>query len=348
MPPAPARASVLRWHVNHGWDAAGEAIPVSAIPETHRPEVIPHVLPQLGTAGRDRGRRAREDPRRGAARDRLRRARPGARLHVLAIGVSDYGEAARHLDARLRRPGRPRPRRRAAQLAERPLRPGARQRARRRRGDQGGDPRASSRAMRDAMAQRRRRRPGGGPLLRPRRRWSTATSSTCCRTASTPARPTAIEGDARCRPPQFHDEIAAIAAARPGDPASRRLPLRRRHRAGSTARCARCSTAPNVTVFTSSSAGELSVEDDAWQNGAFTEALLEALRRGDPDGDGLIRISDLSRYLSQRVPALTGGQQRPDVEIHFDGPHPRRDPLRRVNVSPARRVPVHGLCMGCA
>ena len=77
--------------------------------------------------------------------------------------------------------------------------------------------------------------------------------------------------------------------------------------------------APNVTVFTSSSAGELSVEDDAWQNGAFTEALLEALRRGDPDRDGLVRVSDLSSYLTQRVPALTGGKQRPDVEVHFDG-----------------------------
>ena len=76
--------------------------------------------------------------------------------------------------------------------------------------------------------------------------------------------------------------------------------------------------APNVTVFTSSSAGELSVEDDAWQNGAFTEALLEALAPGDPDGDGLVRVSDLSSHLSERVPALTGGRQRPDVEIHFD------------------------------
>ncbi len=73
--------------------------------------------------------------------------------------------------------------------------------------------------------------------------------------------------------------------------------------------------APNVSVFTSSSAGESSLEDAAWQNGAFTEALLEALRR-DPDRDSLVRISDIAAYLSDRVPALTRNRQHPEVELH--------------------------------
>jgi uncharacterized caspase-like protein len=76
--------------------------------------------------------------------------------------------------------------------------------------------------------------------------------------------------------------------------------------------------APNVTVFSSSAAGENSFERADWQNGAFTEALLEAFRSADADRDGLIRVSDLSGYLSWRVPALTGGAQNPDIEMHFD------------------------------
>ena len=35
----PGAHGVLRWHVNHGWDAPGEAIPVSDIAELRRPEV---------------------------------------------------------------------------------------------------------------------------------------------------------------------------------------------------------------------------------------------------------------------------------------------------------------------
>ena len=94
MPPRPARASVLRWHVNHGWDAAGEAIPVSAIPETHRPEVIQAVLPQLGTAGALAV--AELAKIRGAVQAATKAAvPPGARLHVLTVGVGDYGRRRR-------------------------------------------------------------------------------------------------------------------------------------------------------------------------------------------------------------------------------------------------------------
>jgi hypothetical protein len=112
----------------------------------------------------------------------------------------------------------------------------------------------------------------------------------------------------------FHDEIAAIAQH------GRVLVLLDACRSGGAIASADRSlramlTAPNVTVLTSSTAGEASVEHADWENGAFTEALLEALREADYDGDALIRISDLSRYLAERVPALTSGRQHPDVEI---------------------------------
>ena len=93
----PGARSILRWHVNRGWDRAAEAVPVSEIPETNRPEVIRHVLPQMGTPG------ALAVTEMAKIRGAVRRATgsdiaPGARLHALAIGISDYGEAARHLD----------------------------------------------------------------------------------------------------------------------------------------------------------------------------------------------------------------------------------------------------------
>ena len=53
----------------------------------------------------------------------------------------------------------------------------------------------------------------------------------------------------------------------------------------------------------------------ASNSGAFAEARIEALRQADYDGDALIRLSDLSRYLAERVPVLTGNRQHPDVEI---------------------------------
>jgi hypothetical protein len=82
---------VLRWHVN--LDAAAETVPVSDIPRLRRPDALPFVLQQLETAralGIADMIAARRDVqiRTGAAKA------PGARLHVLAIGVSDYGEKA--------------------------------------------------------------------------------------------------------------------------------------------------------------------------------------------------------------------------------------------------------------
>jgi hypothetical protein len=40
----PGAHGVLRWHVNRGWDAPAEAIPMAEIPETYRPEAIRHAL----------------------------------------------------------------------------------------------------------------------------------------------------------------------------------------------------------------------------------------------------------------------------------------------------------------
>ena len=69
-----------------------------------------------------------------------------------------------------------------------------------------------------------------------------------------------------------------------------------------------------VVMFSSSTGREVSVEDQRWQNGAFTEALLEAFAgKGDFTGDGAMSIAELDLYLSERVKELTEQQQHPVV-----------------------------------
>lgn len=67
-----------------------------------------------------------------------------------------------------------------------------------------------------------------------------------------------------------------------------------------------------VVVFASSTGEQFSLEDDAWQNGAFTEALVEGLLgKADFTGKGSITINELDLYLAERVKELTRGKQTP-------------------------------------
>ncbi|WP_089727260.1 caspase family protein [Candidatus Thiosymbion oneisti] len=68
-----------------------------------------------------------------------------------------------------------------------------------------------------------------------------------------------------------------------------------------------------VIVFSSSTGKQLSHENAAWGNGAFTEALLEGIREGKADynGDGHISVAELEVYVSDRVKSLTQGAQKP-------------------------------------
>ena len=75
-----------------------------------------------------------------------------------------------------------------------------------------------------------------------------------------------------------------------------------------------------VIVFTSCTGREASRESDEWQNGAFTEALMEALSgRAARTGERDILLSDVERYLKSRVPELTEGAQTPKIYIPFRG-----------------------------
>ncbi|MEL6667942.1 MAG: caspase family protein, partial [Bacteroidota bacterium] len=66
-----------------------------------------------------------------------------------------------------------------------------------------------------------------------------------------------------------------------------------------------------AVVFSSSMGSQFSLEDAAWQNGAFTEALLEGLSGAARWADQPDKIScvSLQNYITQRVRTLTDGRQ---------------------------------------
>ncbi len=72
-------------------------------------------------------------------------------------------------------------------------------------------------------------------------------------------------------------------------------------------------TAQNgVVVFASSTGKQYSLEDKAWENGAFTKAIVEGLSgAADYHGKGKISINMLDLYVSERVKELTEGRQTP-------------------------------------
>lgn len=72
---------------------------------------------------------------------------------------------------------------------------------------------------------------------------------------------------------------------------------------------------PGISTLTSCGSTEKSYENPTWENGAFTEALLEAFAntechdadgtfRADANADGVIRLGELYDFLRRRVPAL--------------------------------------------
>jgi uncharacterized caspase-like protein len=67
-----------------------------------------------------------------------------------------------------------------------------------------------------------------------------------------------------------------------------------------------------VVVFASSSGKQLSEENDAWGNGAFTKAVLAGLSgEADLTRTGRITFKGLDFYVSEEVRKLTEGRQTP-------------------------------------
>lgn len=67
-----------------------------------------------------------------------------------------------------------------------------------------------------------------------------------------------------------------------------------------------------VIVFTASTGRQLSQESASWGNGAFTKAVVEGLNgKADFQKNGKITHKGLDYYVTERVKALTNGQQSP-------------------------------------
>jgi len=76
-------------------------------------------------------------------------------------------------------------------------------------------------------------------------------------------------------------------------------------------------------VFLSSLPAQTSFERPEWENGAFTEAFLEAMtfrRPADANEDHCLSISELQTYLENRVKELTNGRQSPTGRRDPDTP----------------------------
>ena len=60
-------------------------------------------------------------------------------------------------------------------------------------------------------------------------------------------------------------------------------------------------------------------------NGAFTEAVLEALTtRADSDGNGVIGMGEMAHYVSERTSRITVGRQTPGSRRPVPEPRLRR------------------------
>jgi Caspase domain len=69
-----------------------------------------------------------------------------------------------------------------------------------------------------------------------------------------------------------------------------------------------------AVVFASSTGNQLSWENPAWGNGAFTKALVEGLSgAADTGKSGIVRVSALEGYVYDRVMELTDRKQKPMV-----------------------------------
>ncbi len=70
-----------------------------------------------------------------------------------------------------------------------------------------------------------------------------------------------------------------------------------------------------ATTIAASAGAEFAYESEKWGGGVFTYALLEGLRDGHADLnlDGIIKVSELQKYVQDRVTSLTNGRQTPTV-----------------------------------
>jgi WD40 repeat protein len=312
---------VLRWQVNRGFDAAADAVPVHAIPRLRRPDALPLVLQELETAralGIADMKAARTDVQIATGSKKA----PGARLHVLTIGVSDYGDKAK--DLRLQFAHRD-----AQDVASAIVNT-----------QDGGlyaevkpmflhDRTADKAGIFDALAAMDRNMGSGAGqdlaivmfsghgtmidgqfYLVPHG----ADNSTPARLKVSAIAATEFQGEIT-KLAQHGRVLVLLDACRSAGLIGGPLPAAEVLKS--------VLAASNVTVLTSSKADKLSREDEKWQHGAFTKVLLDALSGSaydiDTDHNGVISMAELTAYVEKHLSHLTGGEQQLGLDQRFQG-----------------------------
>ncbi len=308
---------ILRWHVNRGWDAPADSVPVEDIPGSYRPAMLPLVLQEMETP-RALGLAVLAEHNHEVMVRTNSHLPPGAQLHLLTIGISAYNEQYAN-NLRLNYADRD-----AHDLASALVNTqGSLYADVKVQVLQNGDANRSGiiqalETIKNEMANRGDNDlavvhfSGHGAMFDGRFYLLPADVD-----ARTPAsiKATALSID------EFNNELHDLAQH------GRVLVLLDACHSGAT--LAMDSTKlraelaqANVTVLTSSSGRQVSLEDAKWQHGAFTMALLDAFN--DPAADinrnGLISTTGLAHYLTTRVRTLTEGAQTPDdMEVSFEG-----------------------------
>ena len=318
----------MKWHVNRGNDAAADAVPVSDIPGSKRPDALPLVLQELETA-RALGIADLAAHRSAVQTATKASAAPGARLHILTIGISEYGDKAANL--RLKFAAKD-----ADDVASALLNTQGSE-FNKKGGlyadvrlqylhDKDADRTGIITALESMKANMAKDEPGQdlavvlfaghGAMIDDR--FYLLPYGVDART------PAGLEA-AAISANDFHDKVAELAKH------GRVLVLLDTCHSGAVSGDGPALTpnvdglrsviaASNVTVLTSSSTDEFSGEDAKWNHGAFTQVLLDALGKdADENHDGLISMSELTHYISTHVISLTEGHQHPGVEQRFEG-----------------------------
>ncbi|UKN00410.1 caspase family protein [Paracrocinitomix mangrovi] len=71
------------------------------------------------------------------------------------------------------------------------------------------------------------------------------------------------------------------------------------------------------TVISSAGGAEFAIEGDEWNNGVFTYSLLKGLRQKEADlnGDRVIMLSELQKYIYKEVVKMSEGKQNPTSRV---------------------------------
>jgi WD40 repeat protein len=311
----PGALGALQWQVNKGFDAPPVTVPVNEIPNMNRPEALKLVLEQMETA-RALGIADMQAARRAVQIATGAEKPPGAKLHVLTVGISNYGDKARNLmlkfaDRDAQDVASALFEQQGGLYAEVELRrPVLNDKA-----DKAGIFQALDDMARDMASGAGQDLAvvmfsGHGMMIHDEFYLVPygADSSSDARLEASAIPATQIQ--AKILQLAQHGRVLVLVDACRSEGLIG-LPAEKYGLA-----------APNVTVLTSSTADKDSSEKAEWGHGAFTKVLLDALSHSsdvDTDHNGLISLGELTDYVARHLPQLTAGAQKPGLAQRFYG-----------------------------